>query len=146
MIQFGPAILKDDVLIEFPRPLTVCRIHDSWDFMKMKVPLQDGEQISGPSRDGVDVILEGQLGSHAGELKLSEAMMLETLLTLREALNVSGDQTFELVLFHDEAGVPCRSLRRCVPNRFDVDFSNPHVYAYSVSIHAADPVLYSAGQ
>jgi hypothetical protein len=145
MIHFAPAILRDDSLVEFPRPLTVCRIHDSWDFMKMKVPLQDGEQIAGPSRDGVDVILEGQLGSHAGELTLTETTMLETLLTLREALHVTGEKTFELILFQDEFGSAARSLRRCLANRFDIDFSNPHVYAYSVSIHAADPVLYTSG-
>lgn len=141
MLQFAPALLHGEAVIDFPRPIVVCRLHDSWDFLKLKVPRQDGDQLAGPSRDGVEITLEGQIGTHSGELKLSEETMLATIETLRTALHSADDSGYVLALYRTgDAGY--RYFRRCLTSRFDVDFSNQRIYAYAVSIHAADPVLY----
>jgi hypothetical protein len=141
MLEFRPAIIRDDAIIELPRPILACRIHDSWDFLKMKVPLQDGNQLAGPSRDGVDISIDGQIGAYSGELKLTEGAMLDALLALRSALHVTDAEGYLFALFATPDHSQARYFRRCLTSRFDVDFSNPRLYAYSVAIHAADPVL-----
>ncbi|WP_437186945.1 hypothetical protein SH668x_000316 [Planctomicrobium sp. SH668] len=109
--------------------------------MKLKVPRQDGDHLAGASRDGVNISLEGQIGSHAGELKVAESSMLECVDLLREALRSTDERGFFLGMFRDEEGI-YRYFQRCFTNSFDVDFSNPRIYSYSVVIHAGDPVLY----
>jgi hypothetical protein len=141
MIQFIPTIFHGETAIEFPRPVTVCRIHDSWDFLKLKVPRLDGEQIAGPSRDGVNIVIEGQIGSLSGELKLSEEEMLSAVEALRTALHTESDQGFALALYRDDLE-NYRYFKQCVTSRFDVDLSNQRIYSYAVSIHAADPRLH----
>lgn len=141
MLQFIPAILKGSDVIEFPRPILVCRVHDSWDFLKLKIPRQDGELLAGSSRDGVDITIEGQVGSHTGELKLSEELMLETLETLRAALHSSEDSGYSLALYQSGSD-EYRYFRRCLTSRFDFDLSSQRIYSYAVSIHAADPMLH----
>ncbi|SFH68430.1 hypothetical protein [Planctomicrobium piriforme] len=141
MLQFAPAIVRDLDVVEFPRPILTCRLHDSWDFLKLKVPRRDGDQVAGPSRDGVDVTIEGQIGSLSGELKLSEAEMLSAVEELRAALHVADEEGFALALFQDDEGGR-RYFQQCLTTRFDVDFSNPRIYSYAASIHASDPVLY----
>jgi len=142
-MQLAPAILRGLDQIDFPRPILICRLHDSWDYLKLKVPRQDGDQISGASRDGVDISIEGQFGTHSGELTLSEAEMLAAVDLLRDALHSSDETGFELVLFQAASGA-WRSFRQCQTTRFEVDFSNPSLFSYSASIHAADPVLHGA--
>jgi len=141
MLQFAPAILQGDLVIEFPRPIVVCRIHDSWDFLKLKVPRQDGDQLAGPSRDGVEITIEGQIGTHSGELKLTEERMLEAIDVLRAALHTTDDSGFSLALYQMNAG-NYRYFRKCLTSRFDFDLSSQHIYTYAVSIHAADPTLH----
>lgn len=141
MLQFVPTIVQGDVMTELPRPITVCRIHDSWDFLKMKVPRRDGDQLAGISRDGVEITLEGQIGSHSGEITLGEQTMLATIETLRRALHPLDDIGFALALFQ-EGTHQYRYFRNCLTSRFDFDLSNQHLYSYAISIHASDPVLY----
>jgi len=141
MLQFAPTLLRGEDTIEFPRPIIVCRVHDSWDFLKLKVPRQDGDQLAGPSRDGVDITIEGQVGSHSGELKLSEERMLEALETLRGSLDADDDQGYVLALYRRDDG-SYRYFQRCLTSRFDVDLSSQRIYSYSVSIHAGDPIWY----
>ncbi|WP_437194555.1 hypothetical protein [Planctomicrobium sp. SH527] len=141
MFQFAPAIVRDLDLIPFPRPILSCQVHDSWDYLKMKVPNRDGNEISGISQDGVSISIEGQIGSVSGSLKLSEAEMLSAAETLREALNASGETGYVLSLFNDDADNR-RYFQNCLTTRFEIDFSNPAIYSYSVSIFAADPTLY----
>ncbi len=140
MWAFAPAVIRGDASFEFPRPILACRLHDSWDYLKLKVPRQEGDQITGMSRDGVDISIEGQFGSMGGSITLSEEEMLEAVDQLRQALHVEGDDDFELALFQDANG-NVRSFRQCVTTRLDVDFSNPSLFTYSAVIHAADPVL-----
>jgi len=141
MLQFIPAILRGSQIVEFPRPILACRVHDSWDFLKLKVPRQDGDQLAGPSRGGVEIAIEGQVGSQTGELKLSEERMLEALETLRAALHSGEDAGFSLALYQSGPGA-FRYFRKCLTSRFDFDLSSPRLYSYAVSIHAADPTLH----
>lgn len=144
MLTFHPAIVRDGTLIELPRPILVFRLHDSWDFMKLKVPLRDGDQVAGHSRSGVDIAVEGQIGSHSGQLRLTEAEMLDSIETLRAALHVDGDDdTYTLAVFEDLQADHYRFFQNCTTNRFDVDLSDKHLYSYTLSIHASDPQLHT---
>lgn len=143
MIIFSPALARAAALLDFPRPVLTCRLLDAWDFEQMKVPLQNGDLLQGHSRQGVDIQLEGQIGSHSGALKLSEPEMLASLQTLRNWLSVDQSQgEYALVLFRDAAGTDHRFFKRCSTVRFECDLSNQHLYSYSATIHAADPQLY----
>lgn len=142
-MQFSPAIIRGLSVIEFPRPILSCRIHDTWDYLKLKVPRQDGNQIAGPSRDGVNITIEGEIGSLSGTLKLSEADMLDAAEILREALHVDNDSGYELGLFKDASGNR-RVFHDCFTNRLEIDFSNPSLFSYSVTIHASNPKLHGA--
>ncbi|WP_437206443.1 hypothetical protein [Planctomicrobium sp. SH664] len=142
MLEFQPAIVRDAHILELPRPILTCRLRDSWDFQKFKIPRVDGDLISGVSLDGVEITLEGQIGSHEGELKLTEEAMLESLVELRGALQGGADSLYTLALYHAPEGEDVRHFRKCSTMRLEVDLSNQRIYSYAVVIHAADPVLY----
>ena len=144
MLKFSPAIFRPSATTEFPQPVQVFRMMDTWDFEKMKVPLRDGDQIAGHSRQGVEIAIEGQIGKHSGELKLTEPEMLLTLQTLREAFNVdSAADQYSLILFADEPSSDYRYFKSCTTTRFEFDLSNQHLYSFAATIHAADPTLYA---
>lgn len=144
MLTFHPMIARAGTLVELPRPILVFRVHDSWDFMKLKVPLRDGDQVAGHSRDPVTIAIEGRIGSHSGELRLTEAEMLETIDALREVLHVDdAEESYVLSVFEDAGTGQHRYFRECTTIRFDVDLSEKHLYSYTLSIHASDPELHS---
>jgi len=144
MFRFKPAIYRNSVLFEFPRPVPVLKIQESWDVERFKVPLQDGDRWVGHSRNGVEIALQGQVGSQAGSLKLTEDDMFAAIEALRSALHVGADDDrYDFYLFHDDASTTYRSFRSCSTVRLDYDLSNEKLYTYSVVIHAEDPVLYS---
>jgi len=141
---FKPAVLKDSVLYEFPRPVLTVRIQDAWDFEQLKVPLADGDTIVGHSQQGVDISIEGQIGTQAGTLKASEADMFAEIENLRDALNVaSPTEKYDFFLYHDDATSTYRRFSSCTTVRFEYDLSNKNLFSYSAVIHADDPTLYS---
>lgn len=145
MFDFKPSLWRDGALFELPRPVTSVRVQDSWDFARFKVPLGDGDSTAGASRNGVDIAIEGRLGSHAGQLKLDEASMFAALELLRSRLHVAADSPgYELFLYHDPATSTYRSFRRCHTVRFEYDLSDPHLFTYAIVIHAADAAIYTA--
>jgi hypothetical protein len=142
MWTFMPAIWKDDVLTELPRPVTGLRLLDSWDFEKFKTPLADGDHLAGHSRNGVDVQIEGQVGTLEGDIQADEAAMLQAIADLRSTLDVDGASgRYSLVLYHDPATGLYRLLQKCSTVRFESDLSNKSLFTYSVVVHASDPVL-----
>jgi len=60
------------------------------DFEKFKTPLADGDVVTGHSRNGVDLQVEGEFGSVAGTLKIDEPTMLQAVMTLRGLLHVDS--------------------------------------------------------
>lgn len=141
---FKPAILKQGTFYELPRPLLALRLQDAWDFEQFKVPLAAGDHTAGHSRNGLDISLEGQIGSHAGQLQLTEEQMLDTLESLRTALHVaSPDDRYTFFLYHDEPTATYRCFQRCTTARFDFDLSNPHLFTWSALLHAEDPMLHT---
>jgi hypothetical protein len=142
MWTFKPAIWKDDELIELPRPVTGLRLLDAWDFEKFKTPLADGDHLAGHSRNGVDVQIEGQVGTLEGDVQADEAAMLQVISDLRQALDVDGPSgRYSLVLYHDATAGLYRLLQKCSTVRFESDLSDKSLFTYSVVIHASDPVL-----
>ncbi|MCA9053863.1 MAG: hypothetical protein KDA75_08500 [Planctomycetaceae bacterium] len=144
MFVFKPALYRAGQLFEFPRPVTSVRIHDSWDYARFKVPLLDGDVTAGHSHNGVDIALEGRLASQAGQLKLDEAAMFSAVEQLRSRLTRStADPPFQFFLYHDPATSTYRSFQQCHTVRFEYDLSDPHMFTYSVVIHAADPTIHT---
>lgn len=143
---FKPAIYKGSTLYELPRPVTRLRISDRWDFAAYKVPLRDGDRLTGHSREGVEIVLEGQVGSQAGSLKLSEQAMFTEMLMLRQTLDVSeDDDKFEFFLYHDAGTATYRKFKGCSTLAFEWDLSSPALFAYSLTLHAEDATLYTTG-
>lgn len=143
--QFAPAVVRLGTIFRMPRPVVSLRVSEAWDFERFKVPLRDGDHCSGHSRQGVDIHLEGQIGSHDGALRLSEQEMFETLEELRAGLDVgSDDEKYELFLYLDEDSETYRKFKRCSSVRLDYDLSNPHLFTYSAVIHAEDPIIYDS--
>jgi hypothetical protein len=144
MFRFKPAIWRDSILFEFPRPVPVLKVQESWDVERFKIPLQDGDRWVGHSRNGVEIALQGQVGSQAGALKLTEEEMFAAIEALRTALHVGpDDDRYAFFLFHDDASSTYRHFRNCSTVRLDYDLSNEKLYTYSAVIHAEDPVLYT---
>ena len=140
---FKPAIYKDETLYELPRPVLSLRIQDAWDFEQFKVPLAAGDFTAGHSRGGVDISLEGQIGSQSGELRLTEEAMLDELESLRAALDVTAaGGKYVFFLYHDESSATYRHFKSCSTVRFDYDLSRKPLFTYSLLIHAEDPTLY----
>lgn len=143
MLHFKPAIWRDGTLYELPRPIRSLRIQDEWDFTRFKVPLVDGDLTVGRSRDGVDIVIAGQIGSQAGTLRLTEAEMFAELEALRAALNpLPDDEPYEFFVYHDPSAGTYRSFRRCSTVRFEYDLSNHALFEYSAVIHADDPTIF----
>lgn len=141
---FEPAVVRDSTIVRLPRPIAALRVQETWDFERFKVPLRDGDQSLGHSRQGVDILIDGQIGSQDGALKLSEESMFEALESLRAGLDVSGGGSkFELFLYLDEIGGTYRKFKDCSSVRLEYDLSDPHLFTYSAVIHADDPAIYS---
>lgn len=141
---FKPALYNGITLYELPRPITSIHIQDTWGFQQFKVPLGDGDTLVGHSRQGVEIALEGQIGTQAGALKISEADMFQEIEMLRSRLDVtSGGDEYEFFLYHDAPSDTYRKFRSCTTIRFDYDLSNKSLFTYSVLIHAENPTIYS---
>jgi hypothetical protein len=141
MLTFAPQIIRQTTILEIPRPIVSLRLADAWDVQRFKVPLRDGDILAGHSRNGTDIRLEGQIGSHEGSLKLDEGAMFDTLETLRAALHVeSSTDTYILSLYHDHFGEH-RYFEDCTTTRFDVDLSDKHLFSFQIHIHASQPAI-----
>ncbi len=142
---FRPAVARGGVILDLPRPVPTLRVQESWQSERFKVPLRDGDFVMGPSRNGVDITLQGQVASQGGALKLDEASMFAALEGLRTALHVGADgPKFQFILYEDEGTETFRHYRRCVTTRFEYDLSDEHLFTYSAVIHAEDAALYDA--
>ncbi|HVJ84976.1 MAG TPA: hypothetical protein VM452_04980 [Caulifigura sp.] len=139
---FEPAIWKGGSLWQLPRPVAAIRLADSWDFEKYKTPLADGDLVTGHSRNGLDVQLEGQIGHVAGSLRIDENAMLLAMLNLRTRLDVDNAAgRFRLVLYRNTSTGQSRYFEKCSTVRFESDLSDPRLISYSVLIHASSPEL-----
>ena len=145
MFRFKPAVWDGGVLYELPRPVTAVRVQDSWDFVRFKVPLATGDALAGRSANGVDIAIEGEIGTQAGALKAGEESMFAAIETLRTALAADDPEaTYELFLYHDVSTSTYRSFRSCTTVRFECDLSESKLFVYSALIHASDPTIYSS--
>lgn len=143
MLQFYPAIYQDNALYELPRPVRSMRFEDGWDYEQLKVPLRDGDRLVGHSTQGVEITLEGEIGSREGTLKLTEEEMLAEIFALREKLDVSNDSDkYSFIFYRDSTAGTYRRFKSCSTVRFEYDISSPVLYTYSLTIHAEDSTLY----
>lgn len=142
MFQFRPSIVRASSLYELPRPITSLRVQDAFDFSKWKVPLVAGDLLIGHTASGVDIAIEGQIASQAGQLQLTEAQMFQTLEGLRTAVqSTQPDDRYRLFLYLDSATATYRSFRNCATVRFEYDLSQKHLFTYSLVVHASNPTI-----
>ena len=145
-LTFNPAIYRDTLLYELPRPIDSLRVRDSWDFQTFKIPMADGNTIVGGSRKGVEIVVEGRIGSQAGTLKLTETDMYQEIKDLRNALDVpETTDTYSFFLYYDATVGLYRKFKSCLTIRFEFDLSDEKLYSYSAVIYAADPRVYTGG-
>ena len=143
-LTFKPAIYRDAVLYELPRPVDSLQVRDSWDFQTFKIPLADGNTVVGGSRQGVEIIVKGRFGSQAGTLTLTETEMFQEINEFRDALDVPDTSgTYSFFLYYDATAGVYRKFKSCSTIRFEFDLSDEKLYSYSAVIHAADPVVYT---
>ena len=142
--QFKPTIDNGTILHELPRPILRFHVQDGWDFEQFKVPLKDGDTLVGHSQQGIDISIEGQIGTQSGTLKLTEAEMFDALESLRSVVDVADSNSkYDLFLYYDVASSTYRKYKSCSTVRFEYDLSEKNLFTYSLTIHAEDPVIYS---
>lgn len=139
----APRVYRNETLYEFPRPVPSVRVQDAWDFQALKVPLAAGDMLVGHSRQGVNLVIEGQYQPAADT---TEADRFTALDTLRAAVHVgAADEKYELFLHYDEDAEEYRKFKNCSTVRFECELADSHRFAYRVVIHAEDPELYTTG-
>jgi len=144
--EFRPAVYKSGVLYELPRPVEGVRVLDGWDAEQFKVPLRDGDERSGFSRQGVDITCSGQIGSLEGALAITEEAMFAAWTELRDILTVQQNaEKFEFFLYFDAVSGTYRKFKKCSTLRLECDLSEKHLFAYSLVVHAEDPEIYFTG-
>lgn len=144
--EFRPAVFKSDTLYELPRPVLEVRVQDGWDADQFKVPLRDGDERAGFSRQGVDISCAGQFGSSQGELATSEEAMFAAWTELRDVLSVgTSAEKYEFFLYFDAVNETYRKFKKCSTLRLECDLSNKHLFEYALLVHAEDPVIYTTG-
>jgi hypothetical protein len=142
MFSFRPSIVRPTSVFELPQPVTSVRVQDSFDFAKLKAPQVTGDLLVGHSSSGVDIAIEGQIGSHAGDLRLTEEQMFLTLETLRQAIHsTSPEDRYRLFLYFDPATATYRSFRDCATVRFEYDLSRKQLFTYTLVVHASRPTI-----
>lgn len=142
MFSFRPSLVRPDAVFELPQPVTSVRVQDAFDFAKLKSPLVSGDMLVGHSSSGVDIAIEGQIGSHAGDLRLSEEQMFLTLEALRQAVHsASSEDRYRLFLYFDPSTATYRSFRDCATVRFEYDLSRKQLFTYTLVIHASRPAI-----
>ncbi len=140
-LQFNPTILKQGVYHELPGPITKLQIQDRWDFSRYKVLLEEGDGVAGVSRNGVDITIAGQVAAQNGLLLLQESEMFAEIEQLRLLLDTSSDTKFSFFLYRDDATSTYRYFQDCTVSRFQYNLTRADLYAYSILIHAENPVL-----
>ena len=125
-----PVVYSNGTLYSLPQPVRVFRFRDMWEFARFKVPLKDGEFINGQSRNGVTVVIEGQIAGQDGSAKQTVAEMFAEVEAMRTHLNAnSSNGKFELFLVHDSATPYYRKFKACSTVRFEVDLSQRTLFS-----------------
>jgi hypothetical protein len=139
VLLWRPALWRNGELYEFPRPVPVVRIHETWDAARFKVPLVDGDTLTGGSRNGLEIELRGQIVTAAAD----PLALLSALVALRDALHITGDDAKAwLFLLHDAAAETYRHVRGCSTMRFEYHLVDGHAVHYAAVLHADDPTIY----
>lgn len=142
---FRPAIYDSGGFYELPRPVTRLRVRDGWDYAEFKVPLLDGDFRVGGSRDGVDISVEGRVGTQGGVLLADEGAMFAAADELRGRLDGPASGGFEFFIYYDAGSGTYRKFKSCTTTRLETDLSEASLFTFSLAVHAEDPVIYATG-
>lgn len=142
-ITWKPAIWHSSTLLTLPTPVTTLEITDAFDMLRMKVPLHAGDFIEGRSENGVTIEITGAVGRKNGIVVPTEQAMLNALETLRQKLRpATAASNYQLFIYHDAAANTFRSFKSCTTLEIRYNLNDPHLFGYTLRVHAADPVLY----
>ena len=137
------AIIKGGVLSELPRPISSFRILERWDSKTLKVPLLTGDIQTGVSRNGIDLVIDGEYGIKNDIVFVGEQQMHAEYQAIRNLVDTNADDAdLEVLVSHLETLTSGYLFKRCRVAKFETDFSNPHIYEYQLVLHAGDPVMY----
>ncbi|VAX40666.1 hypothetical protein MNBD_PLANCTO02-2909 [hydrothermal vent metagenome] len=141
---FKPTIDNGVLLQELPRPILRLSVQDAWDFEQFKVPMKDGDTLVGHSQKGIEISIDGQVGTQAGTPTLTEEAMFTALESLRAVADVADSNSkYDFFLYYDVATSTYRKFKSCSTVRFEYDISDNTLFTYSLVIHAEDPAIYS---
>jgi hypothetical protein len=143
---FHPAVHDGESFHDLPRPVLAVRVREAWDFERRKVPLADGDESVGHSRDGVDIVVSGRIGPTAADPDATALDLLAAVETLRQVLHVGGESAkYDFYLEHDATAGIYRHFKSCSTVRLEYDLSDKSLLEYTAVIHADDPTLYQSG-
>lgn len=142
-LTWKPALYDGTNLFLLPRPVTVCRIRQTFDFGRYKVPLENREHAAGRSANGLEIHLEGQALKSGSAVQQDEKAMFNRLADIQHRITPDdGDVNFQLFLYHDTAENEYRSVKACQAERFEFEISDHFAFRYVLDVFAADPNLY----
>ena len=143
-----PAIYKSAVLTELPKPINTFDTDDSWDIRQSKVPLKDGTETDGHSRNGTTIFIAGQYGKQSGTNSITEEAMFVVYADMLSKFDVSvAADKYELFIYHDVTSATYRKWKNCSTIRLKTSFGDDAhtIFQYSIEILADDPTIYSTG-
>lgn len=131
-LTFRPVISKQSIEFVLPGPASKVLINDVWN------------PETGPQKTGTQIVLEGSVGSHEGELLLTEDQMLAEIESLRAACDVNNDlDKYSLYLYHDATAELYRRFANCQTTKLEFDLSNKNLFTFSMIVETDDPTLYT---
>ncbi len=143
--RFQPVIERGGEFYELPRPITRFAFSDTWDSERFKTLLVDGDTVVGPTRNGVDIHLTGEIASPPGTTLWTPAEMFAALAELRANLHVGvDDDKYRFYLYRDVEAEIYRYFQACTTSRLETDLTNAAVFQYRLVIHADDPQIYDS--
>jgi hypothetical protein len=143
---FQPAIYDGETFHDLPRPVLSVRVREAWDFERRKVPLADGDESVGHSRDGVEIVVSGRIGPTAADPGATGLDLLAAVESLRQVLHVGGASAkYDFYLEHDATAGTYRHFKSCSTVRLEYDLSDKSLLEYTAVIHADAPTLYATG-
>jgi len=112
------------------------------------VPLKTGVDITGVSRDGVQISVTGEFGIQDSDVELTEQAMFTEVENLDAKLDVEGDTKYEFFIYYDSGSSTYRKFKQCSTANFDWDVGDDQnkLFTYAISIKSEDPVIYTTAE
>lgn len=144
--KLNMGIYRNSTFYPLPRPLPSVRVQLAWDHEKKKAIRKDGEQISGVSRNALEIQISGLLAIDTDTPRIYEEDMFALWSSLVTNMDVDNNTKFELFLYYRTTGTPYyRKFKRVSPASLTFDMGDQArvPFQYTATFLAEDPVIYT---